>query len=55
MKYNRQHAKECIRSDWFDPLPRCNDHQFEQTFLKMTIVKSFVLKLADVISMAALT
>jgi hypothetical protein len=32
VKYIRQYAKECARSDWFDPMPRFNDHQFDQTF-----------------------
>ena len=47
MKYNKQHAKECVRSDWFDLMPRYNDRQFEQAFqLIRAMVESIVLKLA---------
>ena len=30
--YDRERASKCARSDWFSPLPRFDDKQFERTF-----------------------
>ncbi len=46
--YDRAYARVCIFHDWFDPMPRFNDRQFEQTFrLKRHMVEDILNKLAS--------
>jgi hypothetical protein len=47
IQYNREHASNCVHSDWYSPSPRFDDRQFERTFhLKRIMVESIICNLA---------
>jgi hypothetical protein len=46
VEYDRQRASKCVRSGWYSPCPRFDDHQFEHTFrIKISMVEGIICHL----------